>query len=86
MKAIHSQKNKEAAREKAIQVAEKLKGMKLANAAQKVKDGIEETLTYMDFPTQYLTRIRINNTTERLKREIKCRAKTIGAFPMGKVL
>lgn len=46
MKAIHSQKNKEAAREKAIQVAEKLKGMKLANAAQKVKDGIEETLTY----------------------------------------
>ena len=68
MKAIHSQKNKEAAREKAIQVAEKLKGMELANAGQKVQDGIEETLTYMDFPTQHLTRIRINNTTERLKR------------------
>ena len=49
LKAIHSQESKEAAREKAIQVAEKLKAMKLAKAAQKVEDGIEETLTYMDF-------------------------------------
>ena len=51
LKAIHSQESKEAAREKAIQVAEKLKAMKLGKAAQKVEDGIEETLTYMDFPT-----------------------------------
>ena len=62
LKAIHSQESKEAAREKAIQVAEKLKAMKLAKAAQKVEDGIEETLTYMDFPTQHWTRIRTNNT------------------------
>lgn len=83
LKAIHSQESKEVAREKAIQVAEKLKAMKLAKAAQKVEDGIEETLTYMDFPTQNWTRIRTNNTIERLNREIKRRTKAIGAFPDG---
>ena len=62
LKAIHSQESKEAAREKAIRVAEKLKAMKLAKAAQKVENGIEETLIYMDFPTQHWTRIRTNNT------------------------
>ena len=58
LKAIHAQESKEAAREKAIKVAEKLRAMKLAKAAKKVEDGIEETLTYMDFPAQHWTRIR----------------------------
>lgn len=83
LKAIHAQESKEAAREKAIQVAEKLQAMKLAKAAKKVEDGIEETLTYMDFPTQHWTRIRTNNAIERLNREIKRRTKAIGAFPDG---
>jgi len=81
LKAIHSQESKEAAREKAIQVIEKLKAMKLAKAAKKVEDGIEETLTYMDFPTQHWARIRTNNTIERINREIKRRTRAIGAFP-----
>lgn len=83
LKAIHAQESKEAAREKAIQVAEKLRAMKLAKAARKVEDGIEETLTYMDFPMQHWTRIRTNNVIERLNREIKRRTKAIGAFPDG---
>lgn len=83
LKAIHAQESKEAAREKAAQVAEKLKEMKLCAAAKKVQEGIEETLTYMDFPTQHWTRIRTNNTIERLNREIKRRTKAIGAFPDG---
>lgn len=39
----------------------------------------------MDFPIQHWIRIRIriNNTIERLKREIKRRTKVIGAFPDG---
>ena len=86
LKAIHSQESKEAAREKAIQVAEKLKAIKLAKAAQKVEDGIEETLTYMDFPTQHWTRIRTNNTIERLNCEIKRRTRAIALSPMGRVL
>lgn len=55
LKAIHAQESKDAAREKALQVSEKLRSMKLAKAAKKVEDGIEETLTYMDFPTQHWT-------------------------------
>ena len=73
LKAIHSQESKEATCEKTIHVSEKLKAMKLAKAAQKVEDGIEETLTYMDFPTQHWTRIRTDNTIEHLNREIKRR-------------
>ena len=83
LKAIHAQESKEAAREKAIQVTEKLKEMKLRSAAKKLQDGIEETLTYMDFPTQHWSRIRTNNTIERPSREIKRRTKAIGAFPDG---
>ena len=55
--------------------------MKLDSAAKKLQDSIEETLTYMDFPTQHWTRIGTNNTIERLNREIKRRTKAIGAFP-----
>lgn len=57
--------------------------MKLVSAAQKLQAGIEETLTYMDLPTQHWTGIRTNNTIERLNREIKRRTKAIGAFPDG---
>ncbi len=57
--------------------------MKLTSAAKKVEDGIEETLTYMDFPSQHWTRIRTNNTIERLNRKIKRRTRAIGAFPDG---
>lgn len=37
LKAIHSQESNEAAREKAIQIDEKLKAMKLVKTAQKVE-------------------------------------------------
>lgn len=83
LKAIHAQESKAAAREKAAQVAEKLREIKLKAAAKKVEDSIEETLTFMDFPSQHWTRIRTNNTLERLNREIKRRTRPIGAFPDG---
>ena len=83
LKAIHAQESKEATREKARSVSDKLKESKLSAAAKKLTEGIEETLTYMDFPTQHWTRIRTNNTIERLNREIKRRTKAIGAFPDG---
>ena len=83
LKAIHSQENKKAAREKACNVAKSLREMKLSAAAKKVEDSIEETLTFMDFPSQHWTRIRTNNTLERVNREIKRRTRAIGAFPDG---
>ena len=83
LKAIHAQENKEAARRKAKEVVEELQKMKLSAAAKKVGESIEETLTFMDFPSQHWTRIRTNNTLERVNREIKRRTRVIGAFPDG---
>ena len=46
LKAIHAQESKKASREKAKAVVAELRAMKLKEAAKKVEDGIEETLTY----------------------------------------
>lgn len=83
LKAIHAQESKAAAREKAKQVAQSLRDMKLKEAASKLEGGIEETLTYTDFPFEHWTRIRTNNVIERLNREIRRRTRVVGTFPDG---
>lgn len=83
LKAIHAQEDKAAAREKAKAIVQKLREMKLNKAADKVESGVEETLTYMGFPSEHWTRIRTNNTLERINREIKRRTKVVGSFPDG---
>ena len=60
-----------------------LKEMKLKEAAKKVEDSVEETLTYCDFPYEHWTRIRTNNVIERLNREIRRRTRVVGTFPDG---
>ena len=83
LKAIHAQESKKAAREKAKAVGAQLREMKLKEAARKVEDGVEETLTYADFPSEHWTRIRTNNVIERLNREIRRRTRVVGCFPDG---
>ena len=83
LKAIHAQESKAAAREKAKRVVEDLRGMRLKEAAKKVEDSIDETLTYMDFPDEHWLRIRTNNAIERLNREIRRRTRVVGTFPDG---
>ena len=83
LKAIHAQESKKASREKAAAVVAELKSMKLPEAAKKVEGGIEETLTYCDFPSEHWTKIRTNNVIERLNREIRRRTRVVGAFPDG---
>ena len=83
LKAIHAQESKKASREKAKAVVAELKSMKLPEAAKKVADGIEETLTYCDFPSEHWTKIRTNNVIERMNREIRRRTRVVGAFPDG---
>ena len=80
LKAIRAQESKKASREKARAVVAELRAMKLKEAAKKVEDGIEETLTYCDFPSEHWTRIRTNNAIERLNREIRRRARAAGTF------
>ncbi len=57
--------------------------MKLKEAARKLEDGIEETLTYCDSPSDHRTRIRTNNVLERLNWEIRRRTRVVGSFPDG---
>ena len=83
LKAIHAQESKKASREKAKAVVAELRAMKLKEAARKVEDGIEETLTYCDSPSEHWTRIRTNNVIERLNREIRRRTRVVGTFPDG---
>ncbi len=83
LKAIHAQEDKVAALDKLEDVVDKLKEMKLFEAAKKVEETGKETLVYMDFPREHWRRIRTNNAMERLNREIRRRTRTVGAFPDG---
>lgn len=83
LKAIHAQEDKEQARVKARAVVEKLKEMKLCEAAALVEAGVEETLSYTDFPSEHWRCLRTNNPLERLMREIRRRTRVVGSFPDG---
>jgi len=84
LKAIHAQEDLEAAREKAEAVVTKLEKMKLRAAAAKVRESIDETLTYYAFPDKHHRQIRTNNPLERIMREIRRRSRVVGCFPDGK--
>ncbi len=60
-----------------------LKKLSQAHHLKKVEDGIDETLTYYDFPSEHWSRIRTNNAIERLNREIRRRTRVVGCFPDG---
>lgn len=57
--------------------------MKLKEADKKNEDGIEETLTYLDFSSQHLMKIRTNNAIEQKYKEIRRRTRVVGAFSNG---
>lgn len=57
--------------------------MKLKEAAKKLEDDIEDTLTYCDFPCEHWTRIRTSNVIERFNREIRRHTRVVGSFPNG---
>ena len=64
-------------------MVEKLRSMKLKAAAQKVENGIEETLSYYDFSSEHWTSIRTNNVIERLNREIRRSTCVVDVIPDG---
>ena len=83
LKAIHAQEDAKAAKEKAFQIVEKLRAMRLAKAAEIVENGIGETLSYYSMPPEHWRCLRTNNPLERLMREIRRRTRVVGAFPDG---
>jgi len=83
LKAIHAQEDLKAAKEKASLVVTKLKQMRLGKAAAQVEQGVNETLTYMNYPEEHRLRIRSNNPLERIMKEIRRRTRVVGSFPDG---
>lgn len=83
LKAIHAQEDAQAAKIKAASVAEKLETMKLYKAAEKVRQGIDETLSYHDFPREHHRHIYTNNPQENIMKQIRRRTRVVGAFPDG---
>jgi putative transposase len=82
-KAIHAGEDIVPARQKAVQVIEKLRGMRLTKAAEIVETAVDETLAYYAFPEEYWRRIRTNDPLERILCEIRRRTRVVGAFPDG---
>jgi transposase-like protein len=83
LKAIHAQENRQEAQRKAQAITAKLEAMKLAKAAKLMREGVEETLAYYQFPVEHWRRIRTNNPMERIMREIRRRTRVVGCFPDG---
>ena len=83
LKAIHAQEDRDAALSKATAVVERLESMRLSKAAQTVREGITETLSYYYFPQEHWIRIRTNNMLERIMKEIRRRTRVVGSFPDG---
>jgi transposase-like protein len=51
-----------AARQKAVQVSQKLRGLRLTKAVELMEKALEETLTYYAFPEEHWRPIRTNTT------------------------
>ena len=83
LKAIHAQEDKPAAVAKGVDVIEKLRTMRLAKAAVLLAESLDETLSYMQFPSEHWRRIRTNNPLERIMKEIRRRTRVVGAFSDG---
>ena len=60
-----------------------MRSMKLKEATGKVAEGIKETLTYCDFPSEHWARIRTNNVIDRINQEIRRRPQAVDSFPDG---
>jgi transposase-like protein len=83
LKAIHAQEDKKEALRKAALVVKKLQTIRLGRASDILKEGIEETLRYYQFPREHWRRIRTNNPLERIMKEIRRRTRVVGSFPDG---
>lgn len=54
---------------------------KHARAMQILLDGIDDALTYLDFPAEHAAKISSTNPIERINREIRRRTRNVGVFP-----
>jgi len=55
-------------------------------AVEVFSQGLDEALTYLDFPNSHQKYIKSTNVLERLFREVKRRTRVVGVFPNEKSL
>lgn len=77
LKAIRAREDHAAARQKAEQLAAKLREMKLADAAGLVVAGVEETLYYYAFPREHRRCLPTNYPLDHLLREVRRRTRAV---------
>lgn len=56
-------------------------GDRHSRAMQILLDGVEDALTYLDFPSEHAAKISSSNPIERINREIRRRTRVVGVFP-----
>jgi putative transposase len=83
LKAVHAQEDRDAARHKSSLVDEKLCSLRLEAATKCFQAGVEETLSYMSFPSEHWVLIRSNKMFERVMKEIRRGSRVVGDFPDG---
>jgi putative transposase len=83
LKAIHASSDGDAARAKAAQVVLRLRKMKLPDVAALVAQDVEQTFPYYSFPPEHRRNLRSNYLLDRIVREIRVRARGVGAFSDG---
>ena len=83
LKAVFAMESQESALDKAGTVAAEMESRRLRGAANRLREGIGETTTYLldEFPDGHRRRIRTNNMIERPDREIRRRTRVVGGFP-----
>ena len=84
LKAVHAQEDKEADMKKELLFEKKITALNFKEAARIFSLGINETLTYMQFPMEHWRKIRTNNPMEIIIREICRRTRVVGSFPDGR--
>ena len=85
LKEVFSMKRRSTAASLAQTFVERYQG-RFEKAVQVFARGIEEALTYLDFPSGHQRHIKSTNVLERLFREVKRRTKVVGVFPNEKSL
>ena len=85
LKAVFAMESRESALDKAGTVAAEMEARRLTAAANRLREGIGGTTTYLlpGFPDGRRRRIRTNDMIERLNREIGRRTRVVESFPDG---
>jgi transposase-like protein len=80
LKRIWLEPDKDAARKRAVELGEEYR-KKFPEAIDTLMEGLEDSLTFYDFPRIDPRKISSTNMLERLNREIRRRSRVVGVFP-----